>query len=98
MSEIRTNPSPAAPYPRLSFATYYYTREAPENWKGDVHGTIFRASFLAGLILVIAGSAFNVLLAVLFNLISDLVGGIRFTVIEEENVRPIASEPEPRKR
>jgi len=35
--------SPAAPYPRLSFATYYYTREAPANWKGDVHGTIFRA-------------------------------------------------------
>jgi Rps23 Pro-64 3,4-dihydroxylase Tpa1-like proline 4-hydroxylase len=35
--------SPAAPYPRLSFATYYYTREAPANWKGDVHGTVFRA-------------------------------------------------------
>jgi hypothetical protein len=35
--------SPEAPYPRISFATYYYTREAPANWKGDVHGTIFRA-------------------------------------------------------
>jgi Rps23 Pro-64 3,4-dihydroxylase Tpa1-like proline 4-hydroxylase len=35
--------SPDAPYPRLSFATYYYTREAPANWRGDVHGTIFRA-------------------------------------------------------
>jgi Rps23 Pro-64 3,4-dihydroxylase Tpa1-like proline 4-hydroxylase len=35
--------SPAAPYPRLSFATYYYTREAPANWKGEVHSTIFRA-------------------------------------------------------
>ena len=54
--------------------------------------TIFRASFLAGLILVIAGSGFNVLLVVLFNLISDLVGGIRITVIEEESARPIASE------
>lgn len=53
-------------------------------------GTIFRASFLAGLILVIAGSAFNVLLTVLFNLISDLVGGVRVTVIEEETARPIA--------
>ena len=51
--------------------------------------TIFRASFLAGLILVIAGSAFNVLLTVLFNLISDLVGGVRITVIEEETARPI---------
>lgn len=53
-------------------------------------GTIFRATFLAGLILVIAGAAFNVLLAVLFNLISDLVGGIRVTVIEEESARPIS--------
>jgi hypothetical protein len=35
--------TPAAPYPRISFATYYYTREAPSNWKGDVHSTIFRA-------------------------------------------------------
>ena len=35
--------SPAAPYPRLSFATYYYTREAPAHWQGGVHGTIFRA-------------------------------------------------------
>ena len=60
--------------------------------------TIFRASFLAGLILVIAGSGFNVLLTVLFNLISDLVGGIRLTVIEEETARPIASEPDRPKR
>jgi hypothetical protein len=57
-------------------------------------GTIFRASFLAGLILVIAGSGLNVLLTVLFNLISDLVGGIRISVIEEESARPIASEAE----
>jgi len=52
----------------------------------EFEGTkIFRASLLAGLILVIVGSAFNVLLAVLFNLISDLVGGIRVTVLEEEH-------------
>jgi hypothetical protein len=49
---------------------------------------IFRASFLGGLILVIAGSGLNVLLCTLFNLISDLVGGIRVTVIEEETARP----------
>ena len=61
-------------------------------------GTIFRATFLIGLILVIAGAAFNVLLAVLFNLISDLVGGIRFTVIEEETARPLASELAPPRR
>ena len=56
--------------------------------------TIFRASFLAGLILVIAGSGLNVLLTVLFNLVSDLVGGIRISVIEEETARPVAAEPE----
>lgn len=61
-------------------------------------GTIFRASLLAGLILVIAGSAFNVLLAVLFNLISDLVGGVRITVIEEETARPIPSNADLNKR
>ena len=51
--------------------------------------TIFRATFLIGLILVIAGTGLNVLLAVLFNLISDLVGGVRITVIEEESARPL---------
>ena len=29
--------------PRKSFATYYYTTEAPGNWEGVSHGTIFRA-------------------------------------------------------
>jgi hypothetical protein len=48
---------------------------------------IFRASLLIGLILVIALSTLNVLLAVLFNLVSDIVGGIRFTVLEEEHTR-----------
>jgi 2-oxoglutarate-Fe(II)-dependent oxygenase superfamily protein len=33
----------AAPYPRNSFATYYYTKERPENWVGGVHSTIFKA-------------------------------------------------------
>ena len=33
----------SAPFPRLSFAAYYYTRQAPSNWKGTVHSTIFKA-------------------------------------------------------
>jgi hypothetical protein len=61
-------------------------------------GTIFRATFLAGLILVVAGSGLNVLLTVLFNLISDLVGGIRISVIEEETARALSSEPEAGRR
>ncbi len=33
----------AAPFPRISFATYYYTKERPANWNSGVHGTIFKA-------------------------------------------------------
>jgi hypothetical protein len=35
--------SPDAPFPRNSFATYYYTRETPAHWTGASHGTIFKA-------------------------------------------------------
>ncbi len=35
--------SAAAPVPRKSFATYYYTKEAPSHWIGISHGTIFKA-------------------------------------------------------
>lgn len=57
---------------------------------------IFRASVFGGLVLVIAGTTFNVLMAVLFNLISDLTGGVRFTVVEEETARPVSSFPKAR--
>lgn len=35
--------SPESPFPRRSFATYYYTREAPPHWTGVSHSTIFKA-------------------------------------------------------
>lgn len=35
--------SAAAPYPRISFAAYYYTREAPPDWDGHFHSTVFKA-------------------------------------------------------
>jgi Rps23 Pro-64 3,4-dihydroxylase Tpa1-like proline 4-hydroxylase len=35
--------SPDAPAPRKSFATYYYTKEAPAHWTGVSHSTIFKA-------------------------------------------------------
>ena len=35
--------SPSAPGPRKSFATYYYTKEAPAHWTGVGHSTIFKA-------------------------------------------------------
>ncbi len=56
--------------------------------------TVFKATFLIGLICVVAATAITVLLAVLFNLISDLVGGVRFLVIEEETARPVPVETE----
>ncbi len=62
-------------------------------------GKIFRAASLAGLILVITGTGLNVLMAVLFNLISDLVGGVRITVIEEDTARPVVlAEPKAGRR
>jgi hypothetical protein len=57
---------------------------------------IFRGYALGGLILAIAGSTLNVLMILLFNLISDLTGGLRVTMIEEETVRP--SPPRRRRR
>jgi hypothetical protein len=50
---------------------------------------IFRVFALGGLVTVFAVTALTVVLSVLFNLISDLVGGIRLTVIEEETARRI---------
>jgi hypothetical protein len=32
-----------ARFPRMSFATYYYTRERPANWSGGMHSTVFKA-------------------------------------------------------
>ena len=55
-----------------------------------VGAQILRASALGGALLVIAGTFATTVLAVLFNLISDLVGGLRFTVIEEQILRPVS--------
>ena len=45
-------------------------------------GQILRSSIFGGALLVVVGTFFNVLLAVLFNLISDVVGGIGISVEE----------------
>jgi hypothetical protein len=45
---------------------------------------IFQSFALGGIVLVLAGAATSVVLALLFNLISDLTGGVRITVLEEE--------------
>ncbi len=51
-------------------------------------GVILQRSLLIGAILTIVATGVTVLAAVLFNLISDLVGGIRVVVIEEDTARP----------
>jgi len=48
---------------------------------------IFRAYALGGLVVCVALAALSVISTLVFNLISDLMGGIRVTVIEEERVR-----------
>ena len=54
---------------------------------------IFNAVALGGLVLAVAATGFAVLIAILLNLISDLTGGIRVTVVEEETARPISTLP-----
>lgn len=61
-------------------------------------GQIFRGYALGGLALSIAGTTFNVLMCLLFNLISDLTGGVRITMIEEESARPIPPRRRRRRR
>ncbi len=58
-------------------------------------GEIYHSAWIGGLFLVIGLTGLAVLLATLFNLITDLVGGMRFTVLEEEVVE---ARPSPMRR
>jgi len=49
-------------------------------------GQIYHSAWIAGLFLIIGLTGIAVLAATMFNLITDLVGGMRFTVLEEEVV------------
>jgi hypothetical protein len=50
-------------------------------------GTIFRAAAIGGVILVFTGSVGNVLMTVLLNLINEVTGGTRYTIIKEPTPR-----------
>lgn len=53
-------------------------------------GQMFRSFAILGLFGVLAGTAMWALAALVFNLIAELVGGVRVTVLEEEVVaRPV---------
>ena len=50
-------------------------------------GLIFRATLVGGLVLVLLGTGANVLMTVIYNLTSDVVGGIEVSVLEEDTSR-----------
>ncbi|MCY3559752.1 MAG: DUF3566 domain-containing protein [bacterium] len=62
-----------------------------------VPGQIFRVYAVASLVLALLATLFNVMAAVLFNLISELVGGLRIMLVEEESTRfrPARARPRP---
>jgi len=59
-----------------------------------IDGEFFLRQFgLVGLIVVLGAALVTTIAAVIFNLISDLIGGVWITVIEEETGRPISGSP-----
>jgi hypothetical protein len=62
------------------------------DWKfnGDF---LLRQVGLVGLILTLGATLAMTVGAVMFNLISDIIGGVWITVIEEETARPVAGSP-----
>lgn len=54
-------------------------------------GEVFHNAWIIGLFLAVGFTGAAVLIATLFNLVSDIVGGIRVTVLEEEVVERTAS-------
>jgi hypothetical protein len=60
-------------------------------------GQLFKSSAMLGVFLVVLGTGLWVLAAVIFNLVTELVGGVRVTVLEEEVVaRPVEPASDPR--
>lgn len=59
------------------------TGQETVEWDGSV---LFRSWLMAGSVLALAAAALTTLFAALFNLICDLTGGIRYTVLEVEQV------------
>ena len=47
-------------------------------------GKIFKASLLGGFVMVLLGTGANVLMSLVYNLTSDVIGGIEITVLEED--------------
>lgn len=67
----------------------WFTQFGWESFELD-GGEIFRNAWVAGLFGAVALTGAAVLVATLFNLVSDMVGGVRLTVLEEEVVERTA--------
>ena len=65
-----------------------FIRELGDYTTYEINGdAVFRAAMIIAGVMTLASSVMVVLLTVVFNLISDLIGGIRITVVEEEVVK-----------
>jgi len=47
-------------------------------------GVVLLVAFVAGLVLVLLGTGINVIMAVVYNLTSDVMGGVEITVVEKD--------------
>ena len=86
-----------APATESAFGRLVAHGRVPADWAdGEVlvggfpinDGTLVRAAAIGGGILVVAGSIGNVLMTILINLLNELTGGLRHTVIKEPVRRP----------
>ena len=57
-------------------------------------GTLFRSALFSGIIFVVAGTLCTVLFTVLVNLLNDVTGGVRYTIVREGTGPPSRS-PDP---
>jgi hypothetical protein len=48
-------------------------------------GLVEKWAFFVGLLMAVVGTLFNTLLALLYNLASDLLGGLELTFVERES-------------
>ena len=72
-----------------------FIRELGDYETFEIDGqAIFKAAVAIAGIMTLAASVLVVLLTVMFNLLSDLLGGVRITVIEEETVRVKPKNPD----
>lgn len=51
-------------------------------------GVVFRSALFGGLVLVIAATVATVLVTILFNLLNEITGGVRYTLIREPTAAP----------